>query len=66
MAGNATYNPIFASIIPIPYPNTSSSESIFTEFSKESEVTSGVIVIFTTSLNTGFCLSQSAIVGEKE
>ena len=42
------------------------SESTSTYSKIESDVSKGVIVSFTASLKTGFCLSQSAIVGENE
>ena len=53
ITGATKYIPIFSIIKPIPYPNTSSSESILRKFRIESDVSNGVIVNFTASLNVG-------------
>lgn len=64
--GNAKYNPTLSDIIPIPAPSISISELISTSFKSERDANSGVIVIFTNSLNDGLWRSMSAIAGENE
>ena len=60
------YNPMLSAITDIPNANTSTSEPLSARVMIESEEIIGVINNFTASLNAGFCLSQSAIVGENE
>ena len=50
-------NPMFSSMIPIPYPSISDSESMSAYCNNVSDARSGVIASFTTSLKTGFSLS---------
>ena len=64
MAGATKYIPIFNKITPMPYPRTCDSDSACDII--DSDDSSGVIPIYTASLNTGFSLCMSAIVGENE
>ena len=64
IAGTTKYIPIFIIITPIPYPITSDSDSA--NDNTVNDDNNGVIPIFTNSLNIGFSLSISAIIGENE
>jgi len=64
IAGATKYIPTFSKITPIPYPKTSESDSAYSM--TDSDDSNGVIPSFTASLNAGFSLSKSAIVGENE
>ncbi len=59
------YNPMLSAITDIPNANTSVSEPLSARVMIESEEIIGVINNFT-ALSAGFCLSQSAIVGENK
>jgi len=63
-AGSAMYIPRFSAITESPSPRTSDSESAFSIIANQDNI--GVNPTLTTSLNIGFSLSMSAIVGEKE
>jgi len=64
-AGAAMYNPMLSAITDTPNTNNSNSEPLSARVIIESEEIIGVINNFT-ALNAGFCLSQSAIVGENK
>ena len=64
IAGTARYIPKFNIITESPIPNTSDSEFAFSI--RDNDEIIGVIAIFTISLNIGYSLSMSAIVGENE
>ena len=66
IAGATKYIPMFNAITESPNPNTLASEPSSANVIIERVESIGVIAIFTTSLNAGFSLSQSAICGEKE
>ena len=61
----AMYYPMLCEITDSPYTNNSNSEPLSARVIIESEEIIGVINNFT-ALNAGFCLSQSAIVGENK
>ncbi len=65
-AGAAMYNPMLSAITDTPNTNNSNSEPLSARVIIESEEVIGVMNNITASLNAGFCLSQSAIVGENK
>ena len=64
IAGTPRYIPKLSRITEIPILKTSDSEFAFSI--RNSEEIIGVIASFTASLNSGFSLSMSAMVGENE
>ena len=64
--GATIYMPMLSAIIDIPNANTSSSEPLSANVIIDNEVIIGVMNSFVASLKIGFCLSQSAMVGENE
>ena len=64
-AGATMYNPMLSAITDTPNTNNSNSELLSARVIIESEEIIGVMNNFT-ALNAGFCLSQSAIVGENK
>ncbi len=64
--GATIYIPKFSAITEMPNANTSVSEPLSANVIIDNEEIIGVMNSFVASLKTGFCLSQSAIVGENE
>ena len=64
--GATMYNSMLSAITDTPNTNNSNSELLSARVIIESEEIIGVMNNFTASLNAGFCLSQSAIVGENK
>ncbi len=64
--GATMYSPMLSAITDAPTINNSNSELLSARVIIESEEIIGVMNNFTASLKAGFCLSQSAIVGENK